>query len=314
MANFFSSIFHRKERILPHFERVKLDKKKLLLNNLLGGVAWGVGSVTGATMILVILGLFITVTKSIPFIGDIVRIGINQIEDAKESAAFLTTSTTSSDSVENSSLKFLLEPRKSSYYATEFIELSGALYNVSFTKKTSFFNTCAEHLEIFLNKEKVTDLVRTCETKPYDIGSFDKVSRDFYLDGSSLPHGTYELQIVSDGVASNIVKLTIAAPEGIHSCGYETAFLSTQCEQLVIESIGQENCENIVTSLIDDLGLKLVHRLSTSDCTNAEKVRFVSNVPKNKKDALLAVAEHRAQKVGAHVSLGLENTFSLRTE
>ena len=50
------------------------SQKRIFIDNLLGGMAWGVGSVLGATIIVGVLGLIIIETKKIPLLGNIVTI------------------------------------------------------------------------------------------------------------------------------------------------------------------------------------------------------------------------------------------------
>ena len=46
----------------------------MLLNNFLGGIVWGVGSVLGATVVVAAIGYLITTFKAVPFLGEIIAI------------------------------------------------------------------------------------------------------------------------------------------------------------------------------------------------------------------------------------------------
>ncbi len=56
------------------------NRKAIFIDNLIGGISWGLGSVIGATIIVGILGLIIVNTKKIPFVGEIIEIVTEQIE------------------------------------------------------------------------------------------------------------------------------------------------------------------------------------------------------------------------------------------
>jgi hypothetical protein len=54
--------------------------RRIFIDNLLGGIAWGFGSVIGATIIVGILGLIVVETKKIPLLGSIVTVVETQIK------------------------------------------------------------------------------------------------------------------------------------------------------------------------------------------------------------------------------------------
>ena len=53
-------------------EHLRIYKKKrhIMLDNFLGGIAWGLGTVVGISLIAVILGFLISKIDLIPIIGD----------------------------------------------------------------------------------------------------------------------------------------------------------------------------------------------------------------------------------------------------
>ena len=51
-------------------ERVILPMRKVVLNNFLGGLAWGVGTVLGATLIVGIIILILNRLSALPGIGN----------------------------------------------------------------------------------------------------------------------------------------------------------------------------------------------------------------------------------------------------
>ena len=52
--------------------------------NFIGGLSWGVGTITGATVIIGLLGLFISQTRNVPFVGSITEIVIEEINRGRQ--------------------------------------------------------------------------------------------------------------------------------------------------------------------------------------------------------------------------------------
>ena len=52
--------------------RAKIPPRIIFKNNFIGGLAWGLGSVIGATVLVAILGLIISVYGDIPVLGNII--------------------------------------------------------------------------------------------------------------------------------------------------------------------------------------------------------------------------------------------------
>lgn len=65
------------------YTKIYRDKKTILLNNFLGGIAWGVGTVIGATIIVGLIGMFLSRAEEIPFVGDIIENVMQQIQDSE---------------------------------------------------------------------------------------------------------------------------------------------------------------------------------------------------------------------------------------
>jgi hypothetical protein len=57
------------------------NRKSIIIDNFIGGISWGLGSVIGATIIVGILGLIIVNTKRVPIIGDAVKVIVDQVEN-----------------------------------------------------------------------------------------------------------------------------------------------------------------------------------------------------------------------------------------
>lgn len=57
---------------MQRYERVHRSKKEMLINNFLGGIAWGLGTTFGVAIILAILGFLSKEINLIPFVGNFV--------------------------------------------------------------------------------------------------------------------------------------------------------------------------------------------------------------------------------------------------
>lgn len=80
-----SSSEHYIDRMTPQIEEhlsanMTFSKKQIMLNNFLGGLAWGVGSVIGAIIVVVILGYIL---KTMGIFSDIGAF-FNQIVDLNQ--------------------------------------------------------------------------------------------------------------------------------------------------------------------------------------------------------------------------------------
>jgi hypothetical protein len=60
------------------------SRKQIFLDNLVGGVAWGVGSIIGASIIVGLFGIIITQTRNVPLVGDIINVVIQEIESGRD--------------------------------------------------------------------------------------------------------------------------------------------------------------------------------------------------------------------------------------
>ena len=56
------------------------SRKQIFIDNFFGGMAWGLGSVVGATLIVGILGIAIVKSKTIPLVGDVVKVVVTEIQ------------------------------------------------------------------------------------------------------------------------------------------------------------------------------------------------------------------------------------------
>jgi hypothetical protein len=60
--------------------RVHLPTGKVILNNFLGGLAWGVGTVLGATVIVALIILLLSKLSVIPVVGNFFINILNQLQ------------------------------------------------------------------------------------------------------------------------------------------------------------------------------------------------------------------------------------------
>lgn len=58
--------------LMQKYQQVEEDKKKIFLNNLLGGLAWGIGATIGLSLILTIIGLIAKEINTVPLVGSFV--------------------------------------------------------------------------------------------------------------------------------------------------------------------------------------------------------------------------------------------------
>lgn len=57
---------------MENYENVKRGKKEMIVNNLIGGVAWGLGATIGASITLAVWGFILNKINLVPFIGNFV--------------------------------------------------------------------------------------------------------------------------------------------------------------------------------------------------------------------------------------------------
>ena len=62
----------------PH-EKVNRSKKEIFINNFIGGVAWGLGSIIGFTIIFAIIGYLISKVDFVPIMGGFVQDVVNNV-------------------------------------------------------------------------------------------------------------------------------------------------------------------------------------------------------------------------------------------
>lgn len=66
------------------YKKIYRDKRTIMVNNLLGGIAWGVGSVIGATLIVGSIGFILVKAEKIPLVGDFVEVVLEQVRNGRE--------------------------------------------------------------------------------------------------------------------------------------------------------------------------------------------------------------------------------------
>ena len=53
-----------------HHYDIHRSRKKMLLDNFIGGIAWGFGTVIGGTLIILLIGYILSKVELIPILGD----------------------------------------------------------------------------------------------------------------------------------------------------------------------------------------------------------------------------------------------------
>jgi len=52
------------------YEKVERSKKQIIINNFIGGIAWGLGATIGLAVVLALLGFLIGRVDFVPIVGD----------------------------------------------------------------------------------------------------------------------------------------------------------------------------------------------------------------------------------------------------
>lgn len=60
------------------FEKVERSKKSIIVNNFLGGIAWGLGATIGLTALLALIGFAVSRVDWVPVLGNVVSTGFEQ--------------------------------------------------------------------------------------------------------------------------------------------------------------------------------------------------------------------------------------------
>lgn len=61
------------------YNQVNRSKKEIFFNNLIGGVAWGIGATIGLALIVSLLGLLAGFVDLVPIVGDFISEIINYL-------------------------------------------------------------------------------------------------------------------------------------------------------------------------------------------------------------------------------------------
>ncbi len=73
-------------------------RSRIFFDNFLGGMAWGFGTVIGATIVVGILGLAIVNTRKVPLLGDLVKVIADQIQTGISEIQQKNTNSTNNNS------------------------------------------------------------------------------------------------------------------------------------------------------------------------------------------------------------------------
>jgi predicted PurR-regulated permease PerM len=70
---------------IQNFERSsKLSRGEIIVNNFLGGIFWGIGSIVGIALFLTLFSLLAQYVNLIPFIGDFIGEILSYLQDKGE--------------------------------------------------------------------------------------------------------------------------------------------------------------------------------------------------------------------------------------
>lgn len=56
------------------------SKRKIFFENMLGGLGWGIGSVIGASLVVIVVGFIVVHVRAVPLIGEFVYNIIAEVE------------------------------------------------------------------------------------------------------------------------------------------------------------------------------------------------------------------------------------------
>lgn len=68
---------------MEQHENLHRNKKEIIINNFIGGLAWAVGATAGLAIIVAILGLILQNINLVPFVGNFIADIINFIIDKR---------------------------------------------------------------------------------------------------------------------------------------------------------------------------------------------------------------------------------------
>ncbi len=65
-------------------QKVYRSRREMVTDNFFGGIAWGVGSAVGATVVVALLGYIISTSQRLPFIGDVMNIIVSEVTRSQQ--------------------------------------------------------------------------------------------------------------------------------------------------------------------------------------------------------------------------------------
>ncbi len=68
---------------MEQHENLHRNKKEIIINNFIGGIAWAVGATVGLAIIVAILGMILQNINLVPFVGNFIADIINFIIDKR---------------------------------------------------------------------------------------------------------------------------------------------------------------------------------------------------------------------------------------
>jgi MFS-type transporter involved in bile tolerance (Atg22 family) len=69
-------------------ERVYRPLSALLVANFLSGIAWGLGSVIGATVVVAVIGILIAQSSQLPLLGKLIELTMAEVEKTQLNMQF----------------------------------------------------------------------------------------------------------------------------------------------------------------------------------------------------------------------------------
>lgn len=64
---------------MENYENVKRSKKDMIINNLIGGIFWGIGATIGVSILIAVFGFIVGQINLVPIIGKFASEVINSV-------------------------------------------------------------------------------------------------------------------------------------------------------------------------------------------------------------------------------------------
>lgn len=176
---------------------------------------------------------------------------------------------------------------KLSYNADEYIRITRTLTNTSESPIETFWGTCADSYQYFVDNQEVYQFKGTCFIGPSNLNPQESISKPVILNFSKIKPGKHSFFIVSGATQSNTLSFETADTRTVGDCYNYNQDITPQCTQLVIHTNvssvdtgdNATRCARIKAQFIDNTQLLPIPTLSTITCDGSKPAYFVMNIP-----------------------------------